>query len=94
MSATAKARRCTSSTASGDWSPHAAADGPNGTAVFDLTGLEAGTRYGVRASLDGTLPYKDWLTTDRFETNRSLRYGPDYLVSAPTGNGGYELSWG
>ena len=91
---------------SGDWSPTQQRTVTDGSAVFDLTGLAASTRYAVRASLDRTLPYRDWISvrptqegevvvlhTIGFETEWSLRHGPSSVSAKPTGNGGYELSW-
>ena len=71
----------------------------DGTAVFPLSGLQAGTVYHVRASLKGPDPlgYDSWqrgeFRTDEPDFNLRLRYGPTSVSATPTGDGGYELRW-
>ena len=76
-----------------DWGPTQQRTANGGAAVFSLSGLDAGSRYTVRASLDpAPLVSEDWLSA-KFETRVSLTYGPDAIWATPTGNGGYELGW-
>ena len=79
--------------ASHTWSPTQQRTVTDGTAVFRLGGLDAGTRYRVRASLDRKpLRPGDW-QRDEFQTEISLLYGPEWLSARPTGNDGYRLTW-
>ena len=80
-------------------SPYTETVTDDGTAVFPLSGLQAGTVYHVRASLKGPDPlgYDSWqrgeFRTDEPDFNLRLRYGPTSVSATPTGDGGYELRW-
>ena len=75
------------------WSPTQRGTVTDGTAVFRLGGLDSGTRYRVRASLDRKpLRPDDWQRGE-FQTEVGLLYGPGSLGAKPTGDGGYRLTW-